>query len=126
MKIILLLILIYNLLLSDINFTDTEKKYIESNTFTYGMTTGFYPFSFKENGKIDGYAYDYINLIIKKSGLKINIEQANSWNETLNKFKTKKIDLIDGISYKKDREPFTNFSQHIMKCLICYLVEKMN
>jgi len=88
-----------------------EKKYIESNTFTHGMMSRFYPFSFEEDGKVDGYSYDYINLIIKKSGLKIDIVLSNSWNDSFKKFKTKQLDLIDGISYKKNREFFTNFSQ---------------
>jgi ABC-type amino acid transport substrate-binding protein/nitrogen-specific signal transduction histidine kinase len=35
----------------------------------------------------------------------------DSWSKTLNKFKNKQIDLIDVISYKKNREVFTNFSK---------------
>ena len=74
------------------------------------MIVDNYPFSFKDNGNVSGFSYDYINLIIKKSGLKIKIEMDN-WSNTLSKFKNKKIDLIDVISYKKSREPFTNFSE---------------
>jgi len=95
--------------LSD-NFTSIEKEYISSRTITFGMIGDYYPFSFKEDGKITGFSYDFINLIIKKSGLKINIEIDN-WSNTLTKFKTKEIDLIDVISYNKERELFTNFSQ---------------
>ncbi|MCK5110947.1 MAG: transporter substrate-binding domain-containing protein [Arcobacteraceae bacterium] len=93
-----------------LNLTSKEKNYISSNTFKIGMVNNFYPFSFKENGKLTGYSYDLLNLITKKSGLKINIE-TNYWSNILNKFKNKKLDLIDGISYKKQREYFVNFSK---------------
>ena len=119
-KLVLLFILIYNLVAStqienntpNTNniFTKIEKEYIKSNTITLGMISDYYPFSFKENGKIEGFSYDYINLIIKKSGLKINFEMDN-WSNLLNKFKNKQIDMIDVISYKKDRESYTNFSK---------------
>jgi len=119
-KLILFIALVYNLfasgkienkaILSSSNFTNIEKEYISSNKVTFGMLIDYYPFSFKENGKISGFSYDYINLLISKSGLKINIEMDN-WTNNLNKFKNKEIDLIDVISYKKDRESFTNFSK---------------
>ena len=112
-KLILLIALIYNLLASnntETTFTDIEKDYISSNTFTIGMVSDYYPFSFKEKGKLKGFSYEYINLIMKKSGLKIKIEMG-TWSDTYNKFKNKKIDLIDVISYNQKREVFTNFTK---------------
>jgi PAS domain S-box-containing protein len=92
------------------DFNNIEKEYIYSRTVTLGMMVDNYPFSFKEDDKIDGFSYDYINLIIKKSGLKIQIQMDN-WSNNFNKFKTKQIDLIDVISYKKSRAPYTNFTK---------------
>ena len=119
-NIIVLCMLLYNLYgsttlqnkinLQKINFTAIEKEYIVSHTITLGMTEEYYPFSFKENGKITGFSNDYINLIMEKSGLKINLEMDN-WSNTLTKFQNKQIDLIDVISYKKERESYTNFSK---------------
>jgi len=119
-QIILLIVLIYNLYSSDKiknsvipinnNFTKIEKEYILSNTIKFGMMEEYYPFSFIEKDRITGFSYDYINLIIKKSGLNIKIEMYN-WSTLLNKFKNKQIDLIDVISYNKKRESFTNFSK---------------
>ena len=62
-----------------------------------------------DKGKLTGFSSDYLNLIKKKSGLKITSE-VDSWSNTLAKFKAKKIDLIDLISYSKNREKFTNFT----------------
>lgn len=119
-NLILLLLLTYNLLasrqvenkidLSSINFTNIEKEYIKSNTVSLGMSIDNYPFSLQEDNKIVGFSYDYINLIIKKSGLKIEFVMDN-WSNILQKFKTKQIDLIDSISYKKNREAYTKFSE---------------
>ena len=119
-KLILLFALIHNLLAFDKiqnntillknQFTNIEKEYISSKTVSMGMMVDNYPFSFKEDDKIGGFSYDHIKLIMKKSGLKIKI-QMDTWSNTLNKFKTKQIDIIDVISYKKSREPFTNFSK---------------
>ena len=112
-KLILLIAIICNLSASnkiDNTFTKIEQDYISSNTVTIGMTADYYPFSFKEEGNIKGFSYDYINLIIKKSGLKIKIEM-DTWSDVYNKFKNKEIDLIDVISYNKKREVFTIFSK---------------
>lgn len=118
-KLTFLLIFICNLMASNQvsqtnDFTNIEKEYIATKTITIGMLVDYYPFSFKENGKINGYSYDYINLIMKKSGLKIKIEM-DTWSNNLNKFQTNKIDLIDAISYKKSRESYTNFSKTYFK-----------
>ncbi len=90
--------------------TKEEKEYIKLHTVTIGMVNNFYPFSFKEQEKNRGYSFDVLNLIREKSGLKIKIEMS-FWSDILNKFKDNKLDLIDGISYKKQRKSFTNFSK---------------
>ena len=112
-RLILLVILICNLSASHkINneFTDIEKEYILTNTLKIGMIIDYYPFSFEENGKAKGFSFDYLDLIVKKDGLKIEIEMDN-WTNTLEKFKNSQIDLIDVISYSKSREEYTNFSK---------------
>ena len=113
-KIIILMTIIFNIsafAVEETNlFTSSEKAYIASHVFTLGSISDNYPFSFEDKGKLSGFSYEYINLIKKKSGLQIKIEVA-SWTKTLGKFKAKKIDLIDLISYKKSREIFTNFTK---------------
>jgi polar amino acid transport system substrate-binding protein len=114
-KVIIAIAIIFNLSVSaannpDIHFTEFEKEYIDSNTFTLGMITDNYPFAFQDKGKMSGFSFDYLQLIKMKSGLKIKIEVDN-WTNTLSKFKSKKIDLIDLISHSKSREAFTNFTE---------------
>ena len=113
-KIIILITIIFNISAFAVEdtsnlFTASEKSYIATHVFTFGSIADNYPFSFMDKGKLTGFSSDYLNLIKKKSGLKITTE-VDSWSNTLTKFKAKKIDLIDLISYSKNREKFTNFT----------------
>jgi len=74
------------------------------------MIQDYYPFSFQEEKKIVGFSYDFITLIGQKSGLNIKIKMDN-WSNTLSKFKNKEIDIIDTISFQKDRASYTNFTE---------------
>ncbi|MDZ7818213.1 MAG: transporter substrate-binding domain-containing protein [Aliarcobacter sp.] len=93
-----------------INFTNIEKNYIENKVIKIAMLKEFYPFSFLENDNIKGYSYDFLNLIIQNSGLKVEFI-FDSWNNNLEKFKKGEVDLIDSISYKKEREIYTDFTE---------------
>lgn len=109
-KLLILLISLINIACAfEIYLNDAEKKYLQNNKVTIGMVNDYYPFSYKENGKINGFSYEYIHLIASKIDLNFDIE-LNDWSPTLNKFKNKQIDIIDAISYTKEREAFTNFS----------------
>lgn len=90
-------------------FTKDERNYIQNNIFKIGVLNNFYPFSFLENGNINGFSSDLINLIIKKSDLKIEYV-VDRWNKNLERFKNGELDLIDSISYNKKRSQYVNFS----------------
>ena len=80
------------------------------------MLPDFPPFSIYEEGKLSGYSYDILQLISKKSGLKFKYE-IGKWPVNLQKFKEKKIDIIDAISYREKRLKFTNFIFNLSKRL---------
>ena len=112
LKSILLLIVITNALSKDdINFTKDELNFIQKKkNVSIATTQDYYPFNYKENGKYEGYSIDFLKIIEKKSGLTFDI-QMDSWTKNLTKFKNKEVDLIDNISYTKERTKFVNFSQ---------------
>ena len=89
--------------------TSLEKEYLNKHTIKIAMTKDYYPFTYEENGKINGFSYEYFKLLASKVNLKYEI-QLNYWSTNLKNFRDKKIDIIDGISYTKQREPFTNFT----------------
>jgi len=91
-------------------FTDEEKQYIKNNTLKVGMLPDFYPFSFQTNGQTKGYSYDLIKLISQKSHLKLEFVFDN-WTNNIHNLKNEKIDIIDSISYTKQRSQYINFSE---------------
>lgn len=110
------IILLSNLLLADsINFTQEELTYINQNkTLKIAIVDNFKPFSFVYKNEYQGLSVDIIKKISLLSGLKFNI-QISSWSQALKKFKEKKVNMISGISYTKQREKFTLFSKPFYK-----------
>ncbi len=90
--------------------TNEELHYINTNQVKVAMLPGLYPFSFISDNKLQGFSHDLLLLISKKSGLKMEFE-VDSWSSNIEKFKKNQVDIIDGISYKKSRTPFTSFTK---------------
>lgn len=90
-------------------FTKEEKNYIQNNTFKIGLLKDYYPFIYHLEDKAYGYSIEHLELLSKNSGLKFEYI-AGDWSEIYLKFKNKEIDLIDTISYKRNRSSFTNFT----------------
>ncbi len=108
---LLLLLSIFNFtLFAELNFTQEEKEYIKNNKIKVAMLPDFPPFSIIKNGKIEGFSYDILQLISKKSSLNFEYE-VNKWPINLKKFKEKQIDIIDSISYKDSRLSFTSYTK---------------
>lgn len=94
-----------------IKFTKEEKDYIKNKrSISIGMMNNFKPFSFVENDAHDGLSKDIINKISLISGLKFE-PKIDSWSKILDAFKNKEIDMISGISYTKQREKFTLYTE---------------
>jgi len=93
-----------------LKLTNEELHYINTNQVKVAMLPGLYPFSFISDNQLQGFSHDLLLLISQKSGLKMKFE-VNSWSTNIQKFKKNKVDIIDGISYKKSRVSFTNFTK---------------
>ncbi len=108
---ILFIFIIFSITLNaSLKFTKKEQTYINNNKVTVAILPDFPPFSTFENNKLSGYSYDILELISKKSGLKISYE-VDSWPINLKKFKDKKIDIIDAISFRESRLEFTQYTK---------------
>lgn len=91
--------------------TDEERAYLQQNPVaTIAMTNDWYPFSFQNNGILEGFNVDLAHLIEKKTGLAFELKP-DTWANALSAFKDGKVDIIDGISYQSDREAFTLFTE---------------
>jgi PAS domain S-box-containing protein len=110
LKFLFLLLLFKLTLFAELNFSQEEKEYIKNNKIKVAMLPDFPPFSILKNGEIEGFSYDILQLISEKSSLNFEYE-VNKWPVNLKKFKEKKIDIIDAISYRDSRLSFTNYTK---------------
>lgn len=88
--------------------TKEEKEYLNQNKIKVAMIKDYYPFSYQKNNKVNGFSFEYFKLLASKVDMKYDI-QIDDWSANLDDFKNKKIDIIDAISYTKQREDFTSF-----------------
>ncbi|MCU7836625.1 MAG: transporter substrate-binding domain-containing protein [gamma proteobacterium symbiont of Taylorina sp.] len=86
-----------------------EKSWIHSNTVKVGIEP-WAPIIYFEDNKAKGFSADILNLVIKKTGLNVALV-SGTWDELLNGFKNKKIDLLPDAYYSKDRIEFGYFSE---------------
>lgn len=94
------------------HFTQDEINWIKNNPKIKISGDFFWPpYSFyDENGNYIGIVPDIVNEVFKDSGLDLEYVKTNSWADTLNLIKDKKINLIDSISYSASRSEYLNFS----------------
>lgn len=96
---------------SKIQFSKAEELYLQKvSDISIAVIDDYMPFSFIEDSEVKGFSIDLINLISQKIGIKINIEP-NAWYKNISRFKEKKVDLIDAISYKEERTAFTFYTK---------------
>lgn len=64
------------------------------------------PFNYAENGKPLGFSIDYMDLIAKKTGLKVKYVTGPTWNEFLQMMKDGSLDVMLNIVKTPEREKF--------------------
>jgi two-component system, NarL family, sensor histidine kinase EvgS len=99
-----------------INFTKEEIDWIKHTPILkISGDPAWPPYSFyDENENHIGMIPDLVNEVFKDSNIKVEYVKTNSWSQTLDLIKEKKIDLIDSISYYPSRDKFLNFSNKYM------------
>lgn len=94
------------------HFTQDEINWIKNNPKIKISGDFFWPpYSFyDETGNYIGIVPDIVNEVFKDSELELEYVKTNSWADTINLIKDKKINLIDAISYSTSRSEYLNFS----------------
>lgn len=93
-----------------LSLTEEEKKWInEHPSITVANEPDWPPFDFTQEGQAAGLGIDYVNLIAKKTGLKVNYVHA-PWEELLKLFKAGKIDLLHSVNKTAEREEYASFT----------------
>ncbi len=91
----------------------TNQLFSNTKTLKIAISTDMKPYSFVDkNGHNKGIFIDYWNLWSKKTGLKIEFV-ASTWNENLEKMKTKNVDIHSGLFKNKKREQYLEYLNKI-------------
>jgi len=109
-KIFILIFFTLNTMANTIILTQEEEDFIKTYpTVKVAMMPDFTPFSYILDDEPVGMEHDLLKIISQRTGLKFE-KIVDKWSTNYNKFRTKKIDMITSISYKKYREPFTTYT----------------
>jgi polar amino acid transport system substrate-binding protein len=84
-------------------FTQEETDFIgKKRSVVVGVVNDNEPYSFFRDGTEKGFSVDFLRMMEKESGLKFIIRMGN-WTDIYNAFLAGQIDVIDEISYTKER-----------------------
>lgn len=96
---------------TDINLTAEEIEWINENpTIRVANPTAIAPFTFTKNGKVEGFAADYIALITQKVGLKIEFPEEKPWNDMMQMLRDGEIDIIQSAAKTDERAEYLEFT----------------
>ncbi|MBF0356080.1 MAG: transporter substrate-binding domain-containing protein [Alphaproteobacteria bacterium] len=69
------------------------------------------PYNFNQSGQPRGYSIDYMNLLAKKLGIKIEYVSGPSWNEFLGMMQSRSLDVMLNIANTKERRDYLAFTE---------------
>jgi len=78
----------------EINLTKKEKSWLKTHPIVTYSEIDWKPLSIIENNKMKGIMGDFLDIVSERSGLEFRFIPSSSWNEVLEKFENKKIDLV--------------------------------
>jgi diguanylate cyclase (GGDEF)-like protein/PAS domain S-box-containing protein len=96
---------------SNLNLTEEEKKYlVEHPILRVQNLSEFPPYNFYVNNKPQGYTVDYVNLMAKTLGVKIEYISQKSWKEYLEMLKNGQLDVIPHLAINEERKKFIEYT----------------
>lgn len=97
-----------------LQLTAKEQAWLQAHPIIRARISSSYPpFEFYENKKYQGMAYDYIELIAKRLGVRIEPVTGISWQEALDQLKSSSgVDLIILITRDTSRENSIEFTRN--------------
>ena len=111
-KIFLYLLFFHSITYATIEFTPKEKEFIKNHgTIIVGGELDWAPFDFvNKDGEYQGITNDYLNSISKKSGLDFKVITGFTWNELVEMFKNREIDILPAVYYSAEREEIGTYT----------------
>jgi len=97
---------------NDIGLTEEERRWISSHPVLKATNEmEWAPLDFLLGNKPVGFSIDYLNLIAKKVGFKIEYVTGLSWDALLEGLKEKQIDISHSIIETSERSEYLNFTK---------------
>jgi len=101
--------------ISNLRLSKKEQQWIEENPIiTVHNEKNWAPVNFNKHGIPTGLSIDYMNLLAKKIGIKVNYV-TGEWNDLYHQALNKKIDVMLNIAKSKERERFFLFTESYQK-----------
>lgn len=108
-----------------LQLTASEKNWLsEHPSITIALDDQNPPMNFKDSaGRYTGISIDYLKLISKKTGLKINF-WGGSWSDALGRAMSHKVDGILNAGIKENRKPYLNFTDAYFQAPTAFVTQK--
>ncbi len=108
-----------------IRLTPQEKAYIKNHpVIKVGNEMDYPPFDFAIEGQAQGYAIDLLNLLAKKIGIRFEFINGYTWDEIVQLFRERKLDLLPFLVKTPERSKFMLFSERVFRDRQMYITRK--
>ncbi|MFN5416386.1 MAG: transporter substrate-binding domain-containing protein, partial [Flavobacteriia bacterium] len=116
-NILILLTLSFSLgFTQQIKFSKEEQDFIKkSPVILFGYDPNWPPYEIYENGKYSGICNDFIQIISKRTGLKIKPALNLSWEKSFEKLKKNEIQMVSGAGITEERLKDLIFTDNYIK-----------
>ena len=99
---------------NNILFTQEEEEYLkEHQVLKVQNLSSFPPFNFQNENRPLGYIIDYMELLTKQLGIKLQFISNKTWAENLKMLSTNELDILPHVAINSERKKYieyTNFS----------------
>ncbi|QKF67939.1 BvgS-like domain-containing signal transduction protein (PAS domain) [Arcobacter venerupis] len=98
---------------NSLNLSKEEQTWLnKKETIKFSVDPNWFPIEGinKETGKYQGMISDIIEKIKELSGMQFELIPTNTWSESIDLIKSKKIDMLSAVSVTPEKEKFLNFS----------------
>jgi len=110
---------------STVELTAAEQAYIEANpVLRVHAESEWAPYNFVENGNVEGFSNEYIQLIAQKVGLKVEFVVGPTWDEFMTLLAQKKIDVVTNMVITEERKKFALYSDRYVFDLVNSLLTR--
>ncbi|RUM93439.1 MAG: hypothetical protein DSZ28_08495, partial [Thiothrix sp.] len=108
---------------NQVTLSAEEQAWIKAHpVISVGAEPDWLPFSYADKkGQFHGIANDYLNLIAKKTGLKLKVTM-DQWSNQLQNLRNKKIDLLAAAYFTDERSAFGTYSTPYFEVLRYFFI----